>query len=84
MNNESAFPWNLNRTNKDIVEHEGMTLRDWFAGKIASGLFANPGGPIQANGMRGWGFCNCTQEDVAEFIWSQADAMLAEREKNHE
>ena len=33
MNNESAFPWNLNRTNKDIVEHEGMTLLDYFAGQ---------------------------------------------------
>lgn len=57
----------------------GMTLRDYFAAKSMHGLLANPGGPIQANGMSGWGWCNCTLEDVADFAWHIADAMLRAR-----
>lgn len=58
----------------------GMPLRDFFAAKVMQGLLANPGGPIQANGMSGWNWCNCTVEDVADFAWHIADAMLRARE----
>lgn len=59
---------------------QGMTLRDYFAAKAMQGLLANPGGAIQQNGMSGWGWCNCTVDDVAEFAWHIADAMLKARE----
>lgn len=61
--------------------HSGMSLRDWFAGLAMQGLLANPGGPIQANGMNGWNWCNCTVENVADFAWHIADAMLKAREE---
>lgn len=61
------------------LPHHGMTLRDWFAGMALQGLLANPGGPIQANGMSGWSFTNCEDNDVAKLTWILADAMLAAR-----
>lgn len=62
----------------------GMTLRDFFAAKAMQGLLANPGGAIQQNGMSGWGWCNCTVDDVAEFAWHIADAMLRARENSND
>lgn len=58
---------------------QGMSLRDWFAGQALAGLLANSGGPIQANGMSGWGLCNCKEGDVVGYVFHLADAMLAER-----
>jgi len=58
---------------------QGMSLRDWFAGKAMEGLLSNPGGPIQANGMSGWSFTNCRDNDVASLVWVIADAMIAAR-----
>lgn len=54
--------------------------RDELAAKVMQGLLANPCGPIQANGMSGWNWCNCTLEDVADLAWHIADAMLRARE----
>lgn len=72
----TAFPvW-------EITEF-GMSLRDYFAAKAMQGLLANPGGPIQVNPMSGWGWCNCNVEDVAEFAWHVADAMLKAREASN-
>lgn len=62
----------------------GMTLRDYFAAKAMQGLLANPGGPIQENGMSGWNWCNCTVESVADFAWHIADAMLKAREASND
>ena len=62
----------------------GMTLRDYFAAKAMQGLLANPSGAIQQNGMSGWGWCNCTVDDVAEFAWHIADAMLKAREASND
>lgn len=56
-----------------------MYLRDRLAEKVIQGLLANPSGPIQANGMSGWGLCNCTIEQVADFAWHIADHMLKAR-----
>lgn len=64
----------------DIPVNNGMTLRDWFAGLAMQGLLANPGGPIQANGMSGWNWCNCSPEDAVNLAYSIADAMLKARE----
>lgn len=59
--------------------HLDMYLRDRLAEKAIQGLLANPSGPIQANGMSGWGLCNCTIEQVADFAWHIADHMLKAR-----
>ena len=58
----------------------GISMRDYFAAKAIQGLLANPGGPIQANGMNGWNWCNCSPEDAVNLAYSMADAMLAARE----
>lgn len=61
-----------------------MTKQDQrFHAAVAAmqGLLANPGGPIQANGMSGWGFCNCDGNQVAEVAVSMADTLLAELDR---
>lgn len=59
--------------------HYGMTLRDYFAAKALQGVLANSGGVVQANSSCGWSLCNCTLDDVAEFSYQMADAMLKAR-----
>lgn len=52
------------------VTHEGMSLRDWFAGQALAGI-------IQADGAQF--FSNPT--DHAWTAYAHADAMIAERNK---
>lgn len=59
--------------------HAGLSLRDYFAAKVIAGLCSNPGGPFQANPMRGWGLVNITLGQLAEEAYDIADAMLAAR-----
>lgn len=74
-----AFPgWTKNHYT-DPKQEGGMTLRDYLAAKIVQGLFANPGGPIQANGISGWGVVNCMTAEVAKMAYSIADEMLEAR-----
>ncbi len=51
----------------------GMTLRDWFAGQSLAGLRANP---------EAWK--EMTWEDMRRTSWEDADAMLAERDRDGE
>lgn len=53
-----------------------MPIRAWLAGQVLAGLCANPGGPTQANGARGWGLVNCTIGDVGEAAAALADSTL--------
>lgn len=76
-----AFPW-CGDLNDCPTINLGMSLRDYFAAKAMQGLLANPGGPIQANGMNGWSLTNCTGADVAMMAYAMADAMLAARERS--
>jgi hypothetical protein len=46
----------------------GASLRDWFAGQALAALMADPNSPVLA-------------VDIARYAWEQADAMLAQREK---
>lgn len=62
----------------------GLSARDYFAASVIQGLLANPGGCIQQRPDMGWGWCNCTAEGVAEFVYQLADAMLAERDRNNQ
>lgn len=66
---------------QDDEDFNGMSLRDYLAGKVLQGLAANPGGPFQANAFSGWGLVNCTLTDVVEIAYKTADAALVERAK---
>lgn len=61
-----AFPY----PEAGFVESTGMTLRDWFVGQALNGWLASFGQYETAGA-----------EQVAEFAYATADAMLAEREK---
>lgn len=55
--------------------HTGASLRDHFAGLAMQGMYANPGFTLVEDPA-------ITVEDqIAEFAYKQADAMLAERER---
>jgi len=51
--------------------HDGMTLRDWFAGQIVNGMVAYSG-TVGVNFGPG---------DIAKRSYEVADAMLAERSR---
>ena len=55
--------------------------RMMLAGMAMQGLLSNPGGPIQANGMSGWGLTNCKDDDVAWYSVHIADVLLAELDR---
>ncbi len=55
----------------------GQSFRADAAKHILAGLCANPGGPLQANGMSGWGFCNCSMTDVVGLAVEMADERIA-------
>lgn len=54
-----------------MIQHSGMTLRDYFAAAALQGITART--HINSD-MRGW----------AELAYKHADAMLAERNKNND
>lgn len=58
----------------------GMSLRDYFAAKAMQALLSNPN-VIQASDQRGWELVNCNTHGIALEAYTQADAMLKEREK---
>lgn len=65
----------------DDSDFNGMSLRDYLAGKVLQGLCANPGGPFQASDRSGWELVNCTLADVVEIAYKAADAALVGRAK---
>ena len=66
-----AFPYQYTYPSGDEEYHEGMSLRDYFAGQAMMALLVNPKWDDRANCERG----------VAQIAGVIADAMLAEREK---
>ena len=52
-----------------FVEMRGMTLRDWFAGRVIQGMLANPSLDI------------VEMEDLVCESYQYADIMIAHREK---
>ena len=69
-----AFPSKCAGTidGRDVVKHQGMTLRDWFAAKAIQGLLGGPNitiaGPVQS-----------VAAGLAVRAYEIADAMLAAR-----
>lgn len=66
-----AFPRPFSEPVGDSMawDQAGMSLRDWFAGQIASGYFVT--------GQD----CGINPSKAASFIYECADAMIAERER---
>ena len=52
-----------------LVDHKGMSLRDYFAAKAMQGLCAHPESP------------DWDESDIAKSAYDQADAMLKARAK---
>jgi hypothetical protein len=72
-------------TDRGLQEYQqgvyaGMTLRDYFAAKALSGFCANPS-IFAPNPVNGWSLVNCKNEDLADYAYVMADAMLATRDK---
>jgi hypothetical protein len=63
MNSEPAFPPPI----ISVMQHTGMTLRDYFAAKALSGLINYSPEPSE-------------HESIARLCYSLADAMLKARE----
>ena len=78
----SAFPLSGPLTTSDNL---GMTLRDYFAAKAMLALLTHHGGYTGDEAHQS--SIPCLREDVldvdslAQYAYSQADAMLAERER---
>jgi hypothetical protein len=67
-----AFPsLILEKGTLELQTVDGMTLRDWFAGKALVGM-------IEPYNRQGLG-----REAIAAAVYSMADAILAERVKGH-
>lgn len=60
----------------------GMSLRDWFAAKAMQGIYACPVQLYRADGTPMPD--PITSADIAKMAYEEADAMLAEREKDNE
>ncbi len=72
-----AFP-GLAQHSQAVDIHEGMSLRDWFAGQALVGI-------AHWNRQQGGSYadvCSLELEDNARLAYQFADAMLAEREKH--
>lgn len=62
--------------NRSVTIVSSTSRRDGIAASILSGLLSNPGGPLQANGMSGWDFCNCNKDDVIGLAAMMADSLI--------
>ena len=64
MNSEPAFPTPI----ISVMQHQGMTLRDYFAAKAMQGMYANNSFPTGI------------MFDTAKEAYEMADALLKARE----
>lgn len=75
--NDLAFPFVETCEMQGESISFGFTKRELFAAMAMQGLLANPGGPIQANGMSGWSIVNCEPINVGRTALGMADALIA-------
>lgn len=57
------------------VAHEGMTLRQYLAGKALAGFCANSAVFAESRAC-GWSLVNCSPEQLAEECLKLADAVI--------
>jgi len=77
-----AFPNTVKITDEIFSDLRGMTLRDYFAAKAMQGIYACPVQLYRADGTPLPDII--TSADIAKMAYEEADAMLAEREKDNE
>jgi hypothetical protein len=61
------------------ISSDGISVRDCAALKALQGFCANPA-VFSANGMTGWGLVNCSEEQLTNYAYFLADAMLKARQ----
>ena len=79
--NPSVYPWNEidgQYPNEIYRQHEGLSLRDKFAGQAMLGLISNPN-VIRPHPENGELFRQ--YDDFTRIAYEYADAMLKQREK---
>ena len=76
-NGGSAFPTVEANYHNENVRSEGLSIRDYFAGKAMQGMLCNGFAP--AMGQEDY-----EDFDYAKIAYKMADAMLAERSKPNE
>lgn len=78
-----AFPLAVSYNDScDVYFNMGMTLRDWFAAKAMQGIYACPVQLYRADGTPMPD--PLTSADIAKMAYEEADALLAEREKDND
>ncbi len=73
----SAFPRTLSPHEVCKAPIDGMTLRDWYKGKILAGFCANPA-IFAPRADCGWSLLNCTDADLIGYASRLADEAIAE------
>lgn len=76
--NPPAFPQQCADALDVGMVHEGMTLRDWFAGQALAGLMANANMPFAAD------YAEVEPSQIASAAFEIADAMLAARKPRNQ
>ena len=83
-NGGPAFPRPISqhdptKQGQPIPAHDGMTLRDWFAGDALPAIIASlPKEIIQRAGTHGYRERNA---EIAQWVYDIADAMIKQRDK---
>jgi hypothetical protein len=72
MNDIPAFPVLIVDRPKELIQYNGMTLRDYFAAKALQGLIASPRGTPDGR--------DATDTYYAKCAYLVADAMMKARE----
>ncbi len=62
-----AFPLTFESPDGSVTTFQGMTLRDYFAGRVLAGMYSNPS------------FDEVTKDVLATVAYEQADDMLKAR-----
>ncbi len=76
----AAFPGTQYANGISPTGHsEGMTLRDYFAAKVLSGIMSNAGA-LSHFSHNATGSARSTDDKIASAVYAMADAMLAARE----
>lgn len=79
LDNPQAFPMGHHRDGNS-ADHEGMTLRDWFAGQALTGVLKQ----VTDECERRQSWPPDWRNGVASDCYSIADAMLEARKERHD
>jgi len=77
VKNAPAFPCDWDYINSNREAANGMSLRQYFAGKALQGFCANPA-VFASNSTSGWDLVNCNEEQLINRALLLADLMIAQ------